>query len=120
MKSLVLFFVCIAYMYACAQAQIKNSGIKTRVYPIGNSSNLILEGNATSSITVVQQNNVPIFDRGTFVPAETYNGGGTWEQRGSHGVAQPTRAPVFLDATAEFINKTRSSMASGVCFKDVP
>jgi len=121
MKSLIVF-LCVTYLCACAEAQIKNSGIKTRVYPIGNSSNLILEGNASSSgsDTVAHQNNFPIFDRNTYVPAETYQGGGTWETHGSSVVAHPTRAPVFLDATAEFINKTRSAMASGICYKEVP
>ncbi|XP_054745211.1 epidermal growth factor-like protein [Anastrepha obliqua] len=42
---------------------------------------------------------------------------------GSGGYAQqrvPTRAPQFMDATAEFINKTRSQMASGICYTEVP
>lgn len=102
--------------------QYKNTGIKTR-YPAPSSGNLIL-GNATQhdetnhyvynqqqfEVHQTQPNN---YDRygSNFKPAEYYQGG-----------SMPTvsRPPVVLDATAEFINKTRSAMASGICWTEVP
>ncbi|XP_046812020.1 uncharacterized protein LOC111682922 [Lucilia cuprina] len=114
--TLMLFYGC--------QGQYKNTGIKTR-YPSPSSGNLILgnatEHNETNHYVYSQQphfeNPQPqynTYDRynGNFKPAEYYPGGAA--------VPTVTRPPVVLDATAEFINKTRSAMASGICYTEVP
>ncbi|XP_061397109.1 epidermal growth factor-like protein [Musca vetustissima] len=51
---------------------------------------------------------------GNYKPAEYY--------QGESLVVKPTPSPQpqILDATAEFINKTRAGIASGICFKEVP
>ncbi|XP_034475429.1 tenascin [Drosophila innubila] len=95
------------------QAQFKTAGIKTR-QPA--SANLQFSSNAT------EQTQYSYGSYSNFVPAETYQGGNQ-NQFASHYV-QPlntaTPAPQILDETALFINKTRSAMASGICYKEVP
>jgi len=95
------------------QAQFKTAGIKTRQPP---SANLQFSGNAT------EQTQYAYGSYSNFVPAETYQGGSQNQVVGHY--VQPlnpaTPAPQILDETALFINKTRSAMASGVCYKEVP
>ncbi|KAI8120996.1 von Willebrand factor D and EGF domain-containing protein [Lucilia cuprina] len=123
MKSFLVVTTTLMLFYGC-QGQYKNTGIKTR-YPSPSSGNLILgnatEHNETNHYVYSQQphfeNTQPqynTYDRynGNFKPAEYYLGGAA--------VPTVTRPPVVLDATAEFINKTRSAMASGICYTEVP
>lgn len=121
MKSLLVLLITLMLSVNCL-GQYKNIGIKTR-YPPPSSGNLI-SGNATNYSESHQAANqyqpqqfgasqADTYDRynGNFKPAEYYQGGRDFTV---------TRPPVILDATAEFINKTRSAMASGVCYKEVP
>ncbi|XP_037957735.1 fibrillin-2 [Teleopsis dalmanni] len=126
----VLLIFCCCTFYA-AQAQIKTSGIKTH-YP-GHSSGSLLLGNATEEHHFNGSDSYA-YNR-NFIPAETYRGG-DWSNHevtntGEHylgnsgvvGLVLPHttfRPHIVLDPTAEFINKTRSAMASGVCYKEVP
>lgn len=113
-------------MFYGSQGQYKNLGIKTR-YPPPSSGNLIL-GNATQHNETnhyyvqnqqqfeVPQNPANNYDRysGNFKPAEYYQGGAAPQE------PTVTRAPVILDPTADFINKTRAGIAPGICYTEVP
>lgn len=101
------------------EAQFKTAGIKTR-QPVPASANLLASGNA-SEHTQIQyssySNNYSSNGYSNFIPAETYQGpSGHYVQP----LNQATPAPVVLDEISLFINKTRSSMASGICFEEVP
>lgn len=106
------------------QAQFKTAGIKTR-QPVQAAGNLQLSSNASSEYNQTQyqtqtQTQTQYSSYGNyanFVPAETYQGAsGHYVQ----SLNQVHRAPQVLDETALFINKTRSAMASGICYKEVP
>lgn len=116
-----LLLVCAALLALSevGEAQFKTAGIKTR-QPVPPSANLQYAGNA-SEYTQTQyssySNNYSGSAYANFIPAETYQGvSGHYVQP----VSQVTPAPVVLDEISLFINKTRSSMASGVCFEEVP
>lgn len=140
MRSSNQMLILASLMAICAsgQGQFKTAGIKTRQPP---SANLQLSGNSSeygwssynqtsygwnqqnqSTYNWQSQNHVGQGSAG-FVPAETYQPStlpplyGHYVQPISPSV---TRAPQILDETALFINKTRSAMASGICFREVP
>ncbi|ALC39580.1 nimB2 [Drosophila busckii] len=104
----LLLLTALLATYGAAQAQFK-TGIKGgRQLPA--SGNLQLSGNASEHSHYTYTN---------FIPAETYMSPASLF--GSYVQPTPaTRAPEILDETALFINKTRSAMASGVCYKEVP
>lgn len=122
-----LLFVCAALLALSevGEAQFKTAGIKTR-QPMPPSANLQFAGNASEHTQTQTQtqtqyssysNNYSNNGYSNFIPAETYQGvSGHYVQP----VNQVTPAPVVLDEISLFINKTRSSMASGVCFEEVP
>lgn len=122
-----LLFVCAALLALSevGEAQFKTAGIKTR-QPVPPSANLQFAGNASEHTQTQTQthtqyssysNNYSNNGYSNFIPAETYQGvSGHYVQP----VNQVTPAPVVLDEISLFINKTRSSMASGVCFEEVP
>lgn len=120
-----LLFVCAALLALSevGEAQFKTAGIKTR-QPVPPSANLQFAGNASEHTQTQTQtqyssysNNYSNSGYSNFIPAETYQGvSGHYVQP----VSQVTPAPVVLDEISLFINKTRSSMASGVCFEEVP
>ncbi|EDW03236.1 von Willebrand factor D and EGF domain-containing protein [Drosophila grimshawi] len=105
------------------EAQYKTAGIKTR-QPIPASGNLLLSSNGTSEFNQTQFNSQTQYSNygsySNFVPAETYQGGEAYSGHYVQSMNQATRAPQILDETALFINKTRSAMASGICYKEVP
>lgn len=121
--------VCVALLALSevGEAQFKTAGIKTR-QPVPPSANLQFAGNASeysqtqtqtqySSYSNNYSNNYSNSGYANYIPAETYQGvSGHYVQP----VNQVTPAPVVLDEISLFINKTRSSMASGVCFEEVP
>lgn len=121
----LLLIVCVALLAPSqvAEAQFKTAGIKTR-QPVPASANLLVAGNASEySQTQTQtqyssySNNYSNNGYSSYIPAETYQGpNGHYVQP----LNQATPAPVVLDEISLFINKTRSSMASGVCFEEVP
>lgn len=117
-----LLLVCVALLALSevGEAQFKTAGIKTR-QPVPPSANLQYAGNASEySQTQTQtqyssySNNYSNSGYANYIPAETYQG------VSGHYVNRVTPAPVVLDEISLFINKTRSSMASGVCFEEVP
>jgi len=133
----VLLAIC-----CLVQGQFKTSGIKTRQPPsgnlqlAGNSSEFTQSGFEWSSYNESNygwnsqnqtnyawnsQNQVGQESRG-YVPAETYQPPTLPPLYGHYvqAVTPPAHRAQVLDETALFINKTRSGMASGVCFKDVP
>lgn len=94
-------------------AQFKTAGIKTR-QPAP--ASLQVSGNAT------EQSQYNYGSYSNFVAAETYQGLNQNQYAGHYVQPQSsgTSATQILDETALFINKTRSSMASGICHKEVP
>lgn len=122
-----LLFVCAALLALSevGEAQFKTAGIKTR-QPVPPSANLQFAGNASEHTQTQTQtqtqyssysNNYSNNGYSNFIPAETYQG---VSGHNVQPVNQVTPAPVVLDEISLFINKTRSSMASGVCFEEVP
>lgn len=112
----LLLIVCVALLAPSqvAEAQFKTAGIKTR-QPVPASANLLVSGNASEYSQTQTQTQYSSYS--SYIPAETYQGpNGHYVQP----LNQATPAPVVLDEISLFINKTRSSMASGVCFEEVP
>ncbi|XP_030377144.1 uncharacterized protein LOC115626033 [Scaptodrosophila lebanonensis] len=118
-KPIWLLPLALALMALCGNttAQYKTAGIKTRQPPSGNLQ-LHAAGNASEEGQLYH-------GYASYTPAETYQGG-NHDGAALYGhYVQPslprgTPAPQVFDPTAEFINKTREAMASGVCFKEVP
>jgi len=128
----VLLAIC-----SLGQGQFKTAGIKTRQPPSGN---LQLAGNSSesgwrsynqssygwstqnqSNYAWNQQNHVGQGSAG-FVRAEVFQPVTLPPLYGHYvqPVTPPAHRVQVLDETALFINKTRSAMASGVCYKEVP
>ncbi|XP_075150070.1 uncharacterized protein LOC142224168 [Haematobia irritans] len=107
MKSFIFLSVLLA-LFSGSWGQIK-TGIKTRQPPppIPN-----LEYQELNYNHHEQQHLQNAYERynGNFKPAEYYQG---------EALTKPS-TPQVLDPTAEFINKTRAGIASGICFKEVP
>lgn len=124
-----------------AHAQIKTSGIKTHYPAAPNSANLVYnEHNYTAQYNrnftaadTYQGGNVGVVNvyagdgdgkahlaNGNHLAAgEEYHYYGAGGSYSSGGIAKQ-RVPQFVDAAAEFVNKTRSQMASGICYTEVP
>uniref|UniRef100_T1PHI4 Cysteine rich repeat protein n=1 Tax=Musca domestica TaxID=7370 RepID=T1PHI4_MUSDO len=91
------------------------TGIKTRQPPNPPQQSEQLNYNHQEEFNSHSQYQGSVYERynGNFKPAEYYQG---------EALLKPTPSPQpqILDATAEFINKTRAGIASGICFKEVP
>jgi len=120
MKSSLQLAIAIALAASLVEAQIKtsSSGIKTHhAAALNNTGNLIL-GNSTHESREWHEYGGPSLYPNLpseYKPAEYYVPG---DER--HFVATTRPPPPQLDPTAEFINKTRAGMASGICYKEVP
>ncbi|XP_004521964.1 von Willebrand factor D and EGF domain-containing protein [Ceratitis capitata] len=126
-----------------AHAQIKTSGIKTHYPAAPSSGNLVYNahnehnytaqynrtfipadtyqgGNAgVVSVNVVDGEGKAYLASGNHLAAgEEYHYYGAGGVYSSGGIARQ-RAPQVLDPAAEFVNKTRSQMASGICYTEV-
>lgn len=126
-----------------AHAQIKTSGIKTHYPAAPSSGNLVYNahnehnytaqynrtfipadtyqgGNAgVVSVNAVDGEGKAYLASGNHLAAgEEYHYYGAGGVYSSGGIARQ-RAPQVLDPAAEFVNKTRSQMASGICYTEV-
>lgn len=82
------------------------------------SGNLVQVKNVTNSYSSVVHGNSSSFH---YEPATNYNLSSYPALPAvNRYVDSVTSRPVFVDKMAEFLNKTRSSMAPGVCFTEVP